>query len=100
MSVAAWVGDGTAAQGDFHHALNFASVFRLLRCILHVVDNQWAISTHRNIVDRRGDVRARGPMHIAYRDYVSTETIFWRYTRPSHGPLNGLAAVADRHSSN
>lgn len=46
--VGAWIGDGTAAQGDFHHALNFASVFRP-PCILHVVDNQWAISTHRNL---------------------------------------------------
>jgi 2-oxoisovalerate dehydrogenase E1 component alpha subunit len=44
---AAWIGDGTAAQGDFHHALNFASVFRP-PCVLHVVDNQWAISTHRD----------------------------------------------------
>ncbi len=47
-TVGTWVGDGTAAQGDFHHALNFASVFRP-PCVLHVVDNQWAISTHRNI---------------------------------------------------
>jgi 2-oxoisovalerate dehydrogenase E1 component alpha subunit len=46
--VGAWIGDGTAAQGDFHHALNFASVFRP-PCVLHVVDNQWAISTHRSL---------------------------------------------------
>jgi 2-oxoisovalerate dehydrogenase E1 component alpha subunit len=46
--VGAWIGDGTAAQGDFHHALNFASVFRP-PCVLHVVDNQWAISTHRDM---------------------------------------------------
>ncbi len=46
--VGSWIGDGTAAQGDFHHALNFASVFRP-PCVLHVVDNQWAISTHRNL---------------------------------------------------
>jgi 2-oxoisovalerate dehydrogenase E1 component alpha subunit len=46
--VGAWIGDGTTAQGDFHHALNFASVFRP-PCVLHVVDNQWAISTHRDI---------------------------------------------------
>jgi 2-oxoisovalerate dehydrogenase E1 component alpha subunit len=46
--VGAWVGEGTAAQGDFHHALNFASVFKP-PCILHVVDNQWAISTHRSV---------------------------------------------------
>jgi 2-oxoisovalerate dehydrogenase E1 component alpha subunit len=46
--VGTWVGDGTAAQGDFHHGLNFASVFRP-PCVLHVVDNQWAISTHRSL---------------------------------------------------
>jgi 2-oxoisovalerate dehydrogenase E1 component alpha subunit len=46
--VGAWVGDGTTAQGDFHHALNFASVFKP-PCLLHVVDNQWAISTHRSL---------------------------------------------------
>lgn len=44
--VGAWVGDGTSAQGDFHYALNFASVY-MPPCVLHVVDNQWAISTHR-----------------------------------------------------
>lgn len=46
--VGTWIGDGTAAQGDFHHALNFASVFKP-PVVLHVVDNQWAISTHRNL---------------------------------------------------
>jgi 2-oxoisovalerate dehydrogenase E1 component alpha subunit len=46
--VGTWIGDGTAAQGDFHYALNFASVFRP-PVVLHVVDNQWAISTHRNL---------------------------------------------------
>ena len=45
---AAWLGDGTSSQGDFHHALNFASVY-LPPVVLHVVNNQWAISTHRNI---------------------------------------------------
>ena len=46
--VGSWVGDGTAAQGDFHHALNFASVYRP-PVVLHVVDNQWAISTPRTL---------------------------------------------------
>ena len=46
--VGVWVGDGTSAQGDFHHGLNFASVYRP-PCVLHVVDNQWAISTHRDL---------------------------------------------------
>lgn len=44
--VGAWIGEGTSAQGDFHYALNFASVYRP-PCVLHIVDNQWAISTHR-----------------------------------------------------
>jgi len=58
-----WIGDGTAAQGDFHHALNFASVFRP-PCVLHVVDNQWAISTHRNIATGGATFAARAE---AYR---------------------------------
>ena len=47
-TVGVWVGDGTSAQGDFHYALNFASVYKP-PCVLHVVDNQWAISTHRSL---------------------------------------------------
>ena len=43
-----WLGDGTAAQGDYHYALNFASVFKP-PVILNVVNNQWAISTHVNL---------------------------------------------------
>ena len=43
-----WLGDGTSAQGDYHYGLNFASVFKP-PVILNVVNNQWAISTHRNL---------------------------------------------------
>jgi 2-oxoisovalerate dehydrogenase E1 component alpha subunit len=56
--VGSWIGDGTAAQGDFHHALNFASVYRP-PCVLHVVDNQWAISTHRNLATGGATFAAR-----------------------------------------
>lgn len=41
---AAWVGDGATAEGDFHHALLFASVYRA-PVILNIVNNQWAISS-------------------------------------------------------
>ncbi|OHB80324.1 MAG: 2-oxoisovalerate dehydrogenase [Planctomycetes bacterium RBG_16_64_10] len=41
----AWIGEGSSAQGDFHHGLNFASVYRP-PVLLNVVNNQWAISTH------------------------------------------------------
>jgi len=43
-----WVGEGTSAQGDYHYGLNFASVFKP-PVILNVVNNQYAISTHRNL---------------------------------------------------
>ena len=41
---ASWVGDGTTAEGDFHYACTFASVYRA-PVILNVVNNQWAISS-------------------------------------------------------
>ena len=40
----AWIGDGATAEGDFHNALTFASVYRA-PVILNIVNNQWAISS-------------------------------------------------------
>jgi 2-oxoisovalerate dehydrogenase E1 component alpha subunit len=45
---AAWIGDGSTAEGDFHHALTFASVYRA-PVILNIVNNQWAISSFHGI---------------------------------------------------
>jgi 2-oxoisovalerate dehydrogenase E1 component alpha subunit len=45
---AGWIGDGSTAEGDFHAALVFASVYRP-PVILNVVNNQWAISTYQAI---------------------------------------------------
>ena len=44
----AWIGDGSTAEGDFHHALTFASVYRA-PAVLNVVNNQWAISSFHGI---------------------------------------------------
>ena len=44
----AWIGDGTTAEGDFHYACNFASVYRA-PAILNIVNNQWAISSFAGI---------------------------------------------------
>ena len=41
---AAWCGEGSTAEGDFHSALTFASVYRV-PVILNVINNQWAISS-------------------------------------------------------
>ncbi|MFV0645236.1 MAG: 3-methyl-2-oxobutanoate dehydrogenase (2-methylpropanoyl-transferring) subunit alpha [Sphingomonadaceae bacterium] len=41
---AAWVGEGSTAEGDFHAACTFAAVYNA-PVILNVVNNQWAISS-------------------------------------------------------
>ncbi|WP_118857731.1 3-methyl-2-oxobutanoate dehydrogenase (2-methylpropanoyl-transferring) subunit alpha [Sphingomonas mesophila] len=43
-----WIGDGATAEGDFHSALTFATVYQA-PVILAVVNNQWAISSFSGI---------------------------------------------------
>jgi len=45
---ASWIGEGSTATADFHHALTFASVYRA-PAVLNVVNNQWAISSFQGI---------------------------------------------------
>jgi len=54
-----WIGDGASAEGDYHYALNFASVFNA-PAILNLVNNQWAISTHANFATGTGSFASRG----------------------------------------
>ncbi|NLD55562.1 MAG: 3-methyl-2-oxobutanoate dehydrogenase (2-methylpropanoyl-transferring) subunit alpha [Burkholderiaceae bacterium] len=57
---AAWIGDGSTAEADFHTALTFAQVYRA-PVILNVVNNQWAISTFQAIAGGEGTTfAARG----------------------------------------
>lgn len=44
----AYIGEGTTAEGDFHEALTFATVYRA-PAILCVTNNQWAISSFSGI---------------------------------------------------
>jgi 2-oxoisovalerate dehydrogenase E1 component alpha subunit len=58
---ASWIGEGSTAEADFHHALTFASVYRA-PVILNVVNNQWAISTFQGFAGgERASFAARGP---------------------------------------
>lgn len=58
---ASWIGEGSTAEADFHHALTFAAVYRA-PVILNVVNNQWAISTFQGTAGgERGTFAARGP---------------------------------------
>jgi 2-oxoisovalerate dehydrogenase E1 component alpha subunit len=41
---AAWCGEGSTAEGDFHAAMTFATVYRA-PVVFNVVNNQWAISS-------------------------------------------------------
>src|SRR5947199_1102345 len=44
----AWTGEGATAEGDFHAALTFATVYNA-PVILAIVNNQWAISSFSGI---------------------------------------------------
>ena len=58
---ASWIGEGSSAEADFHHAMTFASVYRA-PVILNIVNNQWAISTFQGFAG--GEVQTfanRGP---------------------------------------
>jgi 2-oxoisovalerate dehydrogenase E1 component alpha subunit len=58
---ATWIGEGSSAEADFHHALLFASVYRA-PVILNVVNNQWAISTFQGYAGgEQRSFAARGP---------------------------------------
>ena len=57
---ATWIGDGASAEGDFHHALTFATVYQA-PVILNLVNNQWAISSFQGIAGgERTTFAARG----------------------------------------
>ncbi len=56
-----WIGEGSSAEADFHHAMTFASVY-LAPVVLNIVNNQYAISTFQGIAGgERRPFAARGP---------------------------------------
>jgi len=59
----AYIGEGTTAEGDFHEALTFASVYRA-PVLLCVTNNQWAISSFSGIAG--GEATTFAAKAIAY----------------------------------
>jgi 2-oxoisovalerate dehydrogenase E1 component alpha subunit len=58
---ATWIGEGSSAEADFHHAMLFASVYQA-PAILNIVNNQWAISTFQGFAGgEQRSFAARGP---------------------------------------
>ncbi|MDT7933608.1 MAG: thiamine pyrophosphate-dependent enzyme [Sphingomonadaceae bacterium] len=60
---AAWIGEGSTAENDFHSACTFATVYRA-PVILNVVNNQWAISSYSGIAG--GDATTFAARALAY----------------------------------
>ena len=57
---ATWCGEGSTAEGDFHSALTFATVYNA-PVIFNVINNQWAISSFSGIAGgERATFAARG----------------------------------------
>jgi 2-oxoisovalerate dehydrogenase E1 component alpha subunit len=78
---AAWVGDGSTAEGDFHAALVFASTYKA-PVVLNIVNNQWAISTFQGIArGGSGTFAARGlgfgiaSLRVDGNDYLAVHAV-------------------------
>jgi 2-oxoisovalerate dehydrogenase E1 component alpha subunit len=92
---ASWVGEGSTAEGDFHAACTFASVYRA-PVILNIVNNQWAISSFSGFAGAENTTfAARGlgygiaSLRVDGNDalavYAATEWAAER-ARSNHGP--------------
>lgn len=90
-----WLGEGSSAEADFHHALLFASVYKA-PVILNVVNNQWAISTFQGYAGgERRSFAARGPgygiagVRVDGNDFLAVHAVTqWaaERARTGHGP--------------
>jgi 2-oxoisovalerate dehydrogenase E1 component alpha subunit len=92
---ASWLGDGSTAEADFHHALTFAAVYQA-PVILNVVNNQWAISTFQGTAGgQRRPFAARGlglgipGIRVDGNDFLAIYAVtLWAadHARRGHGP--------------
>ena len=104
-----WIGDGASAEGDYHYALNFASIFKA-PVILNIVNNQWAISTHSNFASGNQNFAIRGlpygipSIRVDGNDFLALYSVTkWARERASRklGPthIEVLTYRAGAHSS-
>lgn len=92
---AVWIGDGSTAEADFHHALTFATVYQA-PVILNVVNNQWAISTFQGFAGgERRSFASRGlgygiaSIRVDGNDFLAVYAVTrWaaERARRGHGP--------------
>ena len=95
---AAWIGDGSTAESDFHAALVFASIYNA-PVVLNIVNNQWAISTFQGIArGGSGTFAARG-LGFGIPALGSTATTISPSTPSPNGRWSGRGATWARRSS-
>ncbi|MFZ8886396.1 MAG: thiamine pyrophosphate-dependent enzyme [Steroidobacteraceae bacterium] len=92
---ATWIGEGSSAEADFHHAMLFASVYQA-PVILNLVNNQWAISTFQGFAGGENQTFAsRGPgygiagLRVDGNDFLAVHAVTrWaaERARNGHGP--------------
>lgn len=107
---AAWIGEGATAEGDFHYALTFASVYRA-PVILNIVNNQWAISSFSGIAgSENAPFAARGlgygipSLRVDGNDFLAVyAATSWaaERARAGHGPtlIEHFTYRAEGHST-
>lgn len=107
---ASWIGEGSSAEADFHHALTFAAVYQA-PCILNVVNNQWAISTFQGVAGgERRTFAARAPgygvpgIRVDGNDFLAVYAVTrWaaERARMGHGPtlIEQVSYRASAHST-
>jgi pyruvate dehydrogenase E1 component alpha subunit len=76
--VATFFGDGATSEGDFHEAMNFATVFNV-PCIFVCQNNQWAISVPRDQQMASETVAQKGLAYGATCVQVDGNDLFGMY---------------------
>lgn len=76
-----YIGDGSTAEGDFHAAMTFATVYQA-PVIINVVNNQWAISSFQGIAGgEQTTFAARGvgygmpPLRVDGNDFLAVYAV-------------------------
>jgi 2-oxoisovalerate dehydrogenase E1 component alpha subunit len=107
---AAWIGEGSSAEADFHHAMTFASVYQA-PVVLNIVNNQWAISSFQGFAGgERRPFAARGPgygipgIRVDGNDFLAVYAVTaWAAERARRGGgptlIEHVTYRADAHST-
>ena len=95
--VLAFAGEGSTSTGDFHEALNLASVLALPLVVV-VENNQWAFGTPSRLQYAVSTWRAApSRMGPAWRAIAWTGRTLWRFTKQSPPRCNGRGREGHEH---